>query len=262
LLPRFDGALRAAGEEEDEEREARHLGQFRRPRVPSATLMSEALLPCVEIEPRGQAADAAVIWLHGLGADGHDFEPIVPELGLGKLAVRFVFPHAPAIPVSLNYGMVMPAWYDIAGADLRRTRHDAAGIRKSVARVEALIARERGRGVAAKRIVLAGFSQGGAVAVHAALRHHERLAGLVALSTYLPAEDTLEGELAEANADLPVLQCHGSFDPMVPQDRGEACRDRLVALGHPVDWHVWPMEHQVCAEEIEAIGAWLRGRLA
>lgn len=222
--------------------------------------MTQALLPCVEIEPRA-AATAAVIWLHGLGADGHDFEPIVPELGLGKLPVRFVFPHAPAIPVALNFGMVMPAWYDIAGQDLSRTKHDLAGIRKSVAAVEALIAREKTRGVAAKRIVLAGFSQGGAVAVHAALRHAETLAGLVALSTYLPAEESLSGELSEANAALPVLECHGTLDPMVPVDRGLACRDKLVALGHAVRWETWPMQHQVCAEEIEVVGAWLAERL-
>jgi phospholipase/carboxylesterase len=224
--------------------------------------MSEPVLPCVEIEPR-RRADAAVVWLHGLGADGHDFEPVVPELGLPpSAAVRFVFPHAPAIAVSLNYGMVMPAWYDIAGPDLRRTRHDEEGIRRSAARVEALIARERERGVAADRIVLAGFSQGGAIAIHTALRHRERLAGLVALSTYLLLEDALERELSDANRALPVLMCHGTFDPMVPEDRGRACRDRLTSLGYAVDWHTWPMEHQVCREEIGVVGAFLRERLA
>jgi phospholipase/carboxylesterase len=223
--------------------------------------VSAEVLPCVEIEPRGRA-DAAVVWLHGLGADGHDFEPVVPELGLPAAhRVRFVFPHAPAIPVSLNFGMVMPAWYDIGGPDLRRTRHDEPGIRASAARVEALIARERARGVAADRIVLAGFSQGGAIAIHTALRHRERLAGLVALSTYLLLEDTLAAERSEANAGLPILQCHGTFDPMVPEERGRACRDKLTALGWRVQWHAWPMEHQVCAEEIRVIGAWLRERL-
>jgi len=224
--------------------------------------MSEAVLPCVEIEPR-KRADAAVVWLHGLGADGHDFEPVVPELRLpASMAVRFVFPHAPAIPVSLNYGMVMPAWYDIAGPDLRRTKHDEPGVRKSAARVEALIARERERGVEAGRIVLAGFSQGGAIAIHTALRHPERLAGLVALSTYLVLEDALDAERSAANRALPILQCHGTLDPMVPEDRGRACRDKLVSLGYPVDWHTWPMEHQVCGEEIGLIGAFLRERLA
>ncbi len=224
--------------------------------------MSEAVLPCVELSPSGKA-DSAVIWLHGLGADGHDFEPIVPQLGLPRgLAVRFVFPHAPAIPVSLNYGMAMPAWYDIAGPDLRTTRHDEAGIRRSAARVEALIAREKTRGVPASRIVLAGFSQGGAIAVHVALRHAERLAGLVALSTYLVLEDTVEAEQSQANLDLPILQCHGTFDPMGPEERGRACRDKLLSLGRPVRYRTWPMEHQVCAEEIEEIGGWLAERLA
>jgi phospholipase/carboxylesterase len=224
--------------------------------------MSEAVLPCVEIEPRGKA-DAAVIWLHGLGADGHDFEPIVPHLGLeGRAAVRFVFPHAPAIPVSLNHGMVMPAWYDIAGPDLRRTKHDEPGIRKSIARVEALIARERERGVAARRIVLAGFSQGGAIAIQTALRHVDRLAGLVALSTYLVMPEKLAAERSAANRDLPVLQCHGTQDPMVPEERGRACRDELKALGYDVRYETWPMQHQVCAEEIELVGAWMAERLA
>lgn len=223
--------------------------------------MSAEVLPCVEVEPASRA-DAAVIWLHGLGADGHDFEPVVPELRLpASHRVRFVFPHAPAIPVSLNFGMVMPAWYDLGGPDLRRTRHDEAGIRASAARVEALIARERARGVAADRIVLAGFSQGGAIAIHTALRHRERLAGLVALSTYLLLEDKLAAERSEENAGLPILQCHGTFDPMVPEERGRACRDKLTSLGWRVDWHTWPMEHQVCAEEIGVIGAWLRERL-
>jgi phospholipase/carboxylesterase len=222
--------------------------------------MSEALLPCVEIEPR-RRADAAVIWLHGLGADGHDFEPIVPHLGVGELAIRFVFPHAPAIPVSLNFGMVMPAWYDIAGPDLRRTRHDEAGIRRSQAAVLALVARERERGVPASRVVLAGFSQGGAIALFTALRHAERFAGLIALSTYLVLEEKLDAERSDANAGQAILQCHGTLDPMVPQERGRECRDRLKSLGYDVRWHSWPMEHQVCAEEIEVVGAFLRERL-
>lgn len=224
--------------------------------------MSEALLPCVELEPR-RKADSAVIWLHGLGADGHDFVPVVPELRLpASLAVRFVFPHAPSIPVTLNFGMVMPAWYDLGGPDLRRTKHDEPGIRKSVARVEALVARERSRGVPADRIVLAGFSQGGAIAIQTALRHAERLAGLVALSTYLLLEEKLADERADANRDLPILQCHGTLDPMVPEERGRACRDKLSSLGYAVSWHAWPMQHQVCAEEIDVIGAFLRERLS
>jgi len=223
--------------------------------------MAEAPLPCVEIEAR-KRADASVIWLHGLGADGHDFEPIVPRLGLGDQAVRFVFPHAPAIPVSLNFGMVMPAWYDIAGPDLNRTRHDEAGIRKSAARVETLIARERERGVKAERIVLAGFSQGGAIALFTALRHRETLAGVVALSTYLLLPEKLAAERSDANRRLPVLQCHGTRDPMVPEAAGRACRDALTSLGWSVRYETWPMEHQVCEEEIDVVGEWLRGRLA
>jgi phospholipase/carboxylesterase len=226
---------------------------------------SADLLPCVELEPRGPGApaDAAVVWLHGLGADGHDFEPIVPQLGLPRdLRVRFVFPHAPAIPVSLNFGMVMPAWYDVGGPDLRRTTHDEAGIRRSVARVERLIAREKERGVAARRIVLAGFSQGGAIAIQAALRHGERLAGLVALSTFLVLPRELADERSQANRDLPVLQCHGTFDPMVAEEYGRACRDALRSLGYDVRWHAFPMQHQVCAEEIDFIGAFLRESLA
>jgi|SRR6185295_12598113 len=223
--------------------------------------MPEAPLPCVEIEPRNKA-DAAVIWLHGLGADGHDFAPIAPRLArAAKADVRFVFPHAPSIPVSLNFGMKMPAWYDIAGPDLRRTRHDEAGIRQSAARIETLIAREKQRGVAAARIVLAGFSQGGAVALHVALRHDERLAGLIVLSSYLLLPEKLETERSAANRDVPILQCHGTHDPMVPEERGRACRDALTSLGWPVRYETWPMEHQVCEEEIDLIGAWLREQL-
>jgi phospholipase/carboxylesterase len=173
-----------------------------------------------------------------------------------------VFPHAPAIPVSLNFGMVMPAWYDIAGPDLRQTRHDEAGIRLSAARVETLIAREKSRGVRPERIVLAGFSQGGAVALHVALRHAETLAGLIVLSSYLLLPEKLEAERSDANRRLPILQCHGTHDPMVPEERGRACRDTLQSLGWSVRYETWPMEHQVCDEEIDVIGAWLRERLS
>jgi len=224
--------------------------------------MPEAPLPCVEIEPK-KTADASVIWLHGLGADGHDFAPIAPRLGLASGAnVRFVFPHAPAIPVSLNFGMVMPAWYDIAGPDLRQTRHDEAGIRLSAARIETLIAREKSRGVRAQRIVLAGFSQGGAVALHVALRHAQTLAGLLVLSSYLLLPEKLVAERSDANRRLAILQCHGTNDPMVPEERGRACRDALTSLGWSVRYETWPMEHQVCEEEIDVIGAWLRERLS
>ncbi len=218
--------------------------------------MDSSLLPSVVIEPEGSTR-SAVIWLHGLGADGHDFEPIVPHLGLGDAGVRFVFPHAPSIPVTLNAGMVMPAWYDIAGPDLDR-RHDEEGIRRSAARVEALIGDQIDRGVPSGRIVLAGFSQGGAVALFQGLRESRPLAGIVALSTYLVLADTLEDERSEANADTPIFQAHGSHDPMVGHDRGTAARDRLRAWGHEVSFHDYPMQHQVCAEEIDALGAWMR----
>jgi len=217
-----------------------------------------AVLPCVEIEPAGPAR-FSVIWLHGLGADGHDFEPIVPELGLEDAAVRFVFPHAPAIPVTINGGMVMPAWYDITNLDLAR-RHDEAGIRRSAAALERLVEREHARGVPSGRIVLAGFSQGGAVALHAALRHPEPLLGIVALSTYLVLAETLEAERSQANLRTPIFQAHGTFDPMVQVERGRSSYERLAALGYDVVWHDYPMQHQVCWEEIRDLSAWLCAR--
>ena len=184
------------------------------------------------------------------------------ELGLPEdHAVRFVFPHAPSIPVTVNGGMVMPAWYDILGMDFER-RVDEAGVRASAGRARDLIEREKAAGVPASRIVLAGFSQGGAIALHEGLRHPETLAGILALSTYLACDGNLEEERTEANLATPILQCHGTQDPMVTPRMGEAARDRLQALGHAVDWRTYPMAHQVCPEEIEHIGAWLRGVLA
>ena len=219
------------------------------------------LLPTIEVPPAGDAR-AAVIWLHGLGADGHDFAAIVPELAMPpELGVRFVFPHAPSIPVTLNGGMVMPAWYDIAEIDLQR-RHDEAGVRRSDEHVRALIEREQARGVPASRIVLAGFSQGGAVALFSALRHPERLAGVIALSTYLLLEDALDAERAAANQDVPILQVHGSMDPMVPCSRGEAARDALLRRGYSVDFRTYPMEHAVCLEEIQVIREFLVAALS
>ena len=218
--------------------------------------MSPSLLSCVEVEP-STPARAAVIWLHGLGADGHDFEPVLPWLGLpADHGIRFVFPHAPTMPVTLNQGMVMPAWYDIAEIDLSR-RHDREGILRSREAVRGLVARENQRGVPSNRIVIAGFSQGGAVALDTALRHREPLAGIVALSTYLVLEDELVAERAPENAATAVLQVHGTLDPMVPVDRGRAARDRLVSLGQPVHWQEYPMQHEVCPEELELIGTWL-----
>ena len=222
--------------------------------------MSE-LLDCVEIDPRGPVR-STVIWLHGLGADGNDFAPIVPELGLpAALGVRFVLPHAESIPVTINGGMVMPAWYDIAEVDLTR-RHDEAGMRRSAAQLGALIARERARGVPSERIVLAGFSQGGAVAVFAGLRHPERLAGIVALSTYLVGEASLDAERHVANQAVPILQVHGAADAVVVPARGAALRTALQQRGYPVEFRSYPMQHEVCWEEIVAIADFLRRVLA
>ena len=217
------------------------------------------LLETLEIET-GPSPRAAVIWLHGLGADGHDFEPIVPELGLPAAApgVRFIFPHAPHQAVSINGGAVMRAWYDVTGDG----RQDAAGVRASQVRVEALIARERSRGVAARSIVLAGFSQGGALALQTGLRHPERLAGILALSSYLPLPDTLAQEASEANRDVPIFMAHGTQDPLIPLSWAERSRDHLAALGYTVEWREYPMPHSVCAEEITDIGRWLRTVLA
>jgi phospholipase/carboxylesterase len=216
-----------------------------------------ALLDAIEVETgggRAGTAEAAVIWLHGLGAAGHDFEPIVPELGLpATLRLRFVFPHAPVQPVTINGGLAMRAWYDITNDG----RQDAAGIRASQQRVEALIEREKSRGVAPARIVLAGFSQGGAIALHTGLRHPERLAGILALSTYLPLADTLAAEAHPANREAPIFMAHGTEDSLIPLARARASRDALQALGYQVEWHEYPMPHSVCAEEIAHIGAWL-----
>lgn len=215
------------------------------------------LLDTVELDPK-TAATAAVIWLHGLGANGHDFPPIVPELELpADHAVRFVFPHAPSIPVTVNGGMVMPAWYDILGMDFDR-RVDEDGVRRSHEHLTTLIERENERGIETDRIVVAGFSQGGAIALHTGVRHPKRLAGIVALSTYIAADCDLEGERSDANREIPILQCHGTQDPMVGLKMGEAARVQLSGLGYSVDWHTFPMAHQVCQPEIEVVGAFLR----
>ena len=202
--------------------------------------------------------EAAVIWMHGLGADGHDFEPIVPELGLpARPAIRFVFPHAPLRPVTINQGEVMRAWYDVrALAGVRR--EDEAGVRQSARQIEALIAREQQRGVAPGRLVLAGFSQGGAMALHVGLRHPDRLAGILALSCYLPLGGALAGEMSPANRDVPIWWAHGEHDPMIPLAMAAQSREQVAALGYRVEWHRYPMPHAVCAEEIAGIGRWLR----
>ncbi len=206
-------------------------------------------------------ASASVIWLHGLGADGHDFVPIVPELKLPpSTGVRFVFPHAQVRPVTLNMGMRMRAWYDIKTLTAEG-RADEEGLRESVTRVTSLIAAERALGIAPERIVIAGFSQGAAVALHAALRHPEPLAGVLALSCYLPLQATLAAQLSEANKPTPILMCHGAQDPVLPHALGLMARDWLRAAGYRVEWKEYPMQHQVCMPEIQDIGAWLRARL-
>ena len=223
--------------------------------------MDSDLLPCIERET-GKTPDAAVIWMHGLGADGNDFVPIVAEMRLpSALSIRFVFPHAPVRPVTLNNGFRMRAWYDIAPGDLSN-RPDIAGVRTSQQQIEALIAREVTRGIASRRIVLAGFSQGGVIALHTGLRHAERLAGIVALSTYVMLPDSLAAEGSPANRDLPIFMAHGTADPMIAFERGEAGMRALVAAGYPVEWHSYPMPHSVVWEEIEAVSAFLARVLA
>ena len=214
----------------------------------------------VVLEPAGTAT-AAVIWMHGLGADGHDFVPLVPELRLPPTAaVRFVFPHAPVRPVTINNGYPMRAWYDIKQLTLSG-REDEATIREAQSLIEGYIERERRAGIVAERIVLAGFSQGGAVALQTGLRHGEKLGGILALSTYLPLAATLSAEASPANRAIPILMCHGTTDPVLPLAMGETSRDQLQALGYTVEWREYPMQHQVCREEVDAIAAWLAARL-
>ena len=218
--------------------------------------MSGLRLETVEVEPRA-AADAAVLLMHGLGADGHDFESLVPELRLpASPKVRWVFPHAPVRPVTINGGLRMRAWYDIVAID-RRAPEDEDGIRESAEAVFGLVRRERERGIAADRIVLAGFSQGGAMALFAALRWPERLAGVVALSAYLPLAARIEKEAHPANAAASVFMAHGTFDPLVPPALGEGSRDLLRSLGHDVEWHTYPMPHSVCADEVQDLRGFL-----
>ena len=217
-------------------------------------------LEAIELET-GPAPVASVVWLHGLGADGHDFVPVVPALGLpASLPLRFVFPHAPMQPVTINGGMVMRAWYDVLGLGGER-REDAAGVRASEQRIVALIDRERARGVAPSQIVLAGFSQGGAMALHPGLRHPERLAGIMALSCFLPLADTLEAEASPANREVPVFMAHGRGDELIPLAWATRARDVLLGLGYRVEWREYPMPHAVCGEEVGDIAAWLRGIL-
>src|SRR5262245_7685361 len=218
------------------------------------------LLDAIQLET-GRDPERSVIWLHGLGADGRDFVPIVGELDLPAAPIRFVFPHAPVQAVTINNGMRMRAWYDIVADDLAR-REDERGVRASQGLVEALIARERERGIAAARIVLAGFSQGGAISLQTGLRHAERLAGIMALSTYVPIAATLEAERNAANAAVPIFMAHGTQDPIIPLANARRSHDLLERLGYPVEWHEYAMPHSVSPHELRDIGAWLQRVLA
>jgi len=219
--------------------------------------MSKTSLEAIQIETAPNPS-VSVIWLHGLGADGNDFVPIVRELDLaGCPAIRFVLPHAPVMPVTVNNGYVMRAWYDILGTDIAH-REDEAGLRQSQILVEQLIAQEKSRGIAADHIILAGFSQGCAMTLQTGLRHPEKLAGLLCLSGYLPIHATVPAERHSANHDTPIFLAHGRDDPVIPIDFAEKSRDLLLALGHKVEWHEYPMPHAVCEEEIDDIGAWFR----
>ncbi len=214
------------------------------------------LLPCVSVNPSSEPK-ATVIWLHGLGADGHDFEPIVPELKLPpELGVKFIFPHAPVMPVTINGGYEMRAWYDIRDADLAN-REDKEGVRQSSELVKKIIDSEIESGVPSDKIVLAGFSQGGAIALHLATRFDQKLAGIVALSTYLTMPDALADEKENANIDTPVFMAHGSQDPVVPMQRGQYSAKVLDDNGFKVSWQDYPMAHAVCLEEIQALGQFL-----
>ncbi len=213
----------------------------------------------LEIEPKVPPS-CSVIWLHGLGADGHDFEPLVPWLAWpGAPSIRYVFPHAPVRPVTINGGMQMRAWYDILAFDIDRDQ-DEQGIADSVAQATALVRREQERGIDAARILLAGFSQGGAIAMQCALRYPEKLAGLVALSTYMLQEHRLESELSQANRGIPVFYGHGSSDPIVPVRLGREAVSKLEELGYTVEWRTYPMQHSVCPEEIQHMAAWMKKR--
>ncbi len=220
--------------------------------------MSANILEAIEIETAPDPR-ASIIWMHGLGADGNDFAPLAGEIEL-PVAVRYIFPHAPMMPVSINAGYVMRAWYDISDAAIRR--EDEAGVRASQRSVEDLLAREKSRGIAASRIVLAGFSQGGAIALQAGLRHGERLAGIMALSTYVPLAGQLATEAHPANRAVPIFMAHGTADPMIAFARAQASRDLLLQQGYAVEWHEYRMQHAVCPQEIADVGAWLARVLA
>ena len=206
-------------------------------------------------DPKG-----TIIWMHGLGADCWDFVSIVKELGLpADLPLRFIFPQAPSRPITINNGQIMPGWYDISMTELQR-KPDEAGVRQSQAAIEELIAREIGRGVAANKIILAGFSQGGAIALQTGLRYREALGGIMALSTYLTLDDSLAAEATIANADIPIFMAHGTEDQLIPLALAQSSRTKMAARGYKIEWHEYPMPHSVCMEEIEEIGVWIQAR--
>lgn len=222
------------------------------PRLPA---MNDELLETVECTT-GSPVSGSVIWLHGLGADGHDFEPIVPELRVSCGALRFVFPHAPVRPVTINGGIPMRAWFDVISLE-RGRQQDERGIREAQGQLQALIRRENERGIPTEKIVLAGFSQGGAIALHTGVRYPERLAGLIGLSTYLPLDWTVDAEAHDANRQTPVFMAHGAFDPLVPPVLGSGTRDLLLERDYAVEWRTYPIPHAVCADEVAHVGAWM-----
>ncbi|MEP6485416.1 MAG: carboxylesterase [Rudaea sp.] len=216
-------------------------------------------LPCIEVET-GADPTFAVIWLHGLGADGHDFEPIVPELVDASTPLRFVFPNAPVRPITINNGMSMRAWYDISGMDIAQ-KQDEVGVRASIGSIEELIDREIARGIPSERIFLAGFSQGGAIALACGVRSTRKLAGIIALSTYLPIAEKTDEETSDTNRAIPIFMAHGTLDPVVSHTLGEMSRDYLKQRGFALDWHAYPMAHQVCMEEIADLKRWIAARV-
>lgn len=226
-----------------------------------AIQLNSALLDCIEVNPSGKPA-ATIIWLHGLGADGHDFEAIVPELRLpDSLPVRFVFPHAPERAVTVNAGMIMRAWFDLIDLNLDANSADKEQFSESVEMLEALIENELRSGSASDRIVLAGFSQGGAIALHTGLHFPKRLAGILAMSMHLPTIRDRSAALSPANREVPIMMAHGQMDPLIPLARAIETRQELIRLGYAVSWHEYPIQHSVCAEEVADIRAWLLGVL-
>lgn len=219
--------------------------------------MSKERLPAVEINPAGEVK-SSIIWLHGLGASGHDFEAIVPELDIPEsLGLRFVFPHAPEVPVTINNGYVMPAWYDVTSTDFFQ-QEDEAGICTSVQLLENMIAHEIEQGVPEEKIILAGFSQGGAIVLHGGLRYQGKLAGILALSTYLPLREKLQQEHSQTSQTIPVMMMHGTQDAVVPMTLAEQSRDQIKNSGHQTGWHSYDMSHTVCSEQIRDIADWIK----